>query len=165
MKFEDFSLNKRTFTKEEIDMLRSRTYYMGIGPRQNSPRKLFRFDQHSKTIVLGDKASNCLTGFCVLKKGILVYHDKPLRVFHEPLPISRFDRGRGLIGGSFDHWHVTKEVYNRGGVHFDYVRKPHGHERNIDLSFAFVLDIENWVVDFGYYHNPQGYSGDGWEME
>ena len=70
------------------------------------------------------------------------------------------------IGGSFDHWESTSDAYRAEcGTELTYVSKPKGYELSIDYSFAFIIDIAKASVRYGYYYNPKGPSGDGWNWE
>lgn len=159
-KLEGFELRQRAFTKADIEVLGQSVYHLGTSHRQ-----LFHFDRYPGTRIFVDNASNCLAGFCCVRKGIFVFHDPPMQaLFNEP-PFSRRDRGEGLIGGSKAHWEATQSVYNRNGIMFTYVEKQEGHIDNTDYSFAFLLDMGEQTIDYGYYHNPKGLSGDGWMWE
>lgn len=161
MYIEGFILQQRAFTERDITDAKKTAYVLGTGHRQ-----LFRYERYVKTMIMTDNASNCLAGFCVMPMGVFVFHDPPLRVARTDLPLSRRARGAGLIGGGADHWEAVQDLYGkRRGIRFEYVEKPGGQRDNVDLSFAFQIDMGRKSIEYGYYHNPKGLSGDGWIWE
>ncbi len=157
MKLGEYLLHKVEFNKKQIAEIGDRSYRLGTGHRQ-----LFRPERYPKAVVMTDNASNCLAGVGRTQKGLFVLHDPPLQALFNELPVAKRARGVGLIGGSLDHWEATQDIYRKSGIDFKYVAKPKGEERNIDFSFAFIINMAKKLIEYGYYHNPKGPSGDGW---
>lgn len=157
MKLGEYLLQHVEFNKKQIEAIGKQSYRLGTRHRQ-----LFRFERYPKAVVMTDNASNCLAGVGRTQKGLFVLHDPPMQALFNELPIAKRDSGRGIIGGSLSHWEATEDVYHKSGIEFEYVAKPKGEERNIDFSFAFIINMARKIIEYGYYRNPKGPSGDGW---
>jgi hypothetical protein len=158
---EAFLLTERLFNRDEIDGLAGSCYRLGTGHRQ-----YFSFERYPKATLVLDNAHNCLAGLCVLQRGVFVFHDPPMRIYHAKLSPPRGRMQRKIIGGGLSHWESTRERYEREcGVGFRYIFKPGAYKESDDYSFALIVDMAGRVAEYGYYYNPKGLSGDGWNWE
>lgn len=155
---EPFLLHEDVFSSEQVERMKKTSYHLGTGHRQ-----FFGFDRYPETIIMTDNAHNCLAGLCMLDKGIFVFHDPPMKISRAKLSPPRGKIKEKIIGGALDYWRATQAMYEREcGSGFQYIQKPEGHSENVDYSFAFVIDMAQRTVTYGYYYNPKGISGDGW---
>jgi hypothetical protein len=161
MGLETFSLTERPFVKSEIDALGGSSYRLGTGHRQ-----YFSFERYPDVTIMLDNAHNCLVGLCLLHNGVFVFHDPPMKIYQARLCPPRGKMQRKIVGGGLSHWESTRERYEQEcGPGFRYISKPEKHRENVDFSFALILDMKQRAAAYGYYYNPKGLSGDGWNWE
>lgn len=145
---------------EEICRIATRT--LGTEHRQ-----LFHTDRYGNSRIATVNAHECLAGFCILDKGVYVFHDPPNRIFNSPLALPRGKSMGAVMGGGHDYWDSASEEYTRQmrGMTPMYISKPQGHEKSADYSFGFLIDMAERDIQCGYYYNPKGPGGDGWIWE